>query len=83
MIYKGREVGKRKTRKAFKREEMKKNIYNIIEIDIIFKNCQNHQEVFEACRIFKQLHSDHKLSDKNYQAASQYSCIRFKELTQM
>jgi len=62
---------------------MKKNIYNIIEIDIIFKNCQNHLEVFEACRNFRQLFNDGKLSDKNYKAASQYSCIRFKELTQM
>lgn len=61
---------------------MKKNSYNVIEIDIIFKNCYSHKEIFEACKVFKQLQLDGLLSAKNYKVAAQFSVVRFKELTQ-
>jgi len=82
LIIRGSEVGKRKTQFLFKRSKMKNDMYKVAEIDLIFKNCQQHTEIFEACKVFKQLHIDGHLSNLNFRAASQYSVLRFKELTQ-
>jgi len=81
LIFRGSEVGKHKTGNRLKRGKMKKNNYCVAEIDQIFKNCRTHLEIFEACKVFKQLFIDGQLSELNFRAASQYSIIRFKELT--
>lgn len=60
---------------------MKKNIYEVAEIDTIFKNCFSHKEIFEACKVFRQLFADDLITKENFNVASQYSVLRFKELT--
>lgn len=59
---------------------MKRNCYNVIEIDTIFKNCGTHKEIFQACKVFKQLYSDGKITSRNLKVVTQFSNMRLNEL---
>lgn|GEM_PF-7009197 len=59
---------------------MQRNFYNIVEIDTIFKNCGTHKEIFEACKVFKQLYTDGKITTRNLRAATQFSNVRLNEI---
>ena len=59
---------------------MKRNCYTLIEIDTIFKNCGTQKEIFEACRIFKQLYNDGKITTRYLKVVTQLSNVRLNEL---